>query len=234
MRLLDVAWLYLLVGLACAIAVLARSGSRTPRTVAHAAINVLLWPLWAPLTLSAQASAPPLRDRAAVALTDADPRVAEAVSRIAEALHEAVAATEGGALATVLPAAAATRILDEVARVAARHQAVRAMLNTAEHDPEHAAARVETLRARGDHPRALATARLHAENVARLVRLRDRDRHALEELAELAAALRTQVVLARFAGTAVDGASDIVGEVWARVEGLGEALDATTPIDAHA
>jgi hypothetical protein len=39
-------------------------------------------------------------------------------------------------------------------------------------------------------------------------------------------ALRTQLVLAKFAGAAPSDASDIVAEVWARVEVLGTTLDA--------
>jgi len=47
---------------------------------------------------------------------------------------------------------------------------------------------------------------------------------ALDELCELVQALRTQLVLARFAGSSVEGTGGIVSEVWARVEGLGAAL----------
>ena len=77
----------------------------------------------------------------------------------------------------------------------------------------------------GKSSRALATARLHLDNVRRLAGLRDRDARALEELAELVQALRTQLVLARFAGSSLEGASGIVSEVWARVESLDVAID---------
>jgi hypothetical protein len=229
MRWFDVAWLYLLIGVACAVAVLVREGSRTPGAMTHAAMNLVIWPLWAPLTLVPRSSLPTAHDADETSRSTADPRIADAVARIAAALHESIATARDDAFAAVLPATAATRILDEVGRVAARHTALTAMLRAPDHEPRRAVARVEALAARGDNPRALATARLHADNVERLARLRDHDLQALEELAELTAALRTQLVLARFAGTAVDGASDIVGEVWARVEGLGEALDATAP-----
>lgn len=227
MRWLDVAWLYGLVGVACALASLRRDGTRSPRAIANAALNVLVWPLWAPLTLGEHATPPTTLGASEATRAAMDPRVADAVARIHTALCEAVETARSSPLARVLPASAVERVLGEVARVAARHTALSSMLNAREHDPQFAAERVDALTARADNPRALATARLHAENVTRLARLRDRDLRALEELAELAAALRTQLVLARFAGTNVDGASDIVGEVWARVEGLGEALDAT-------
>ena len=78
---------------------------------------------------------------------------------------------------------------------------------------------------RDGNPRALASARLHLANVRRLAELRDRDRRALEELRELVMALRTQLVLARFAGSSTEGAGEIIGEMWARVESLGEVLE---------
>jgi hypothetical protein len=56
--------------------------------------------------------------------------------------------------------------------------------------------------------------------------LRDRDARALEELCALVEALRTQVTLARFSGSSAADIGGIVGEVWARVEGLGAAIEA--------
>ncbi len=233
MRLLDVAWLYLLVGLACGLAVVVRRGRRDAQTLATAALTALIWPLWAPFALDDPRLGASRGARGAGTSVLPDPRITDAAQRIDAALREAVESAREGALASVLPGAAAERILAEVARVAGRHAALASILRTPEHDPVRAEARVGELEARGDNPRAVATARLHAENVQRLARLRDRDLRALEELAELTAALRTQLLLARFAGTAVEGASDIVGEVWARVEGLGEALDATGTTDRH-
>jgi hypothetical protein len=55
--------------------------------------------------------------------------------------------------------------------------------------------------------------------------MRVADTRALEELADLLEALRTQLVLARYAGSPADSASAIVSEVWARLEGLGAVLD---------
>jgi hypothetical protein len=66
--------------------------------------------------------------------------------------------------------------------------------------------------------RSLAPARLHLDNVNRLETLRHRDEQTLLELRELTTALRTQLFLARYAGSSAADASDIVTEVWARVE----------------
>jgi len=65
--------------------------------------------------------------------------------------------------------------------------------------------------------------------VLRLAQLRDADRRTLEEMGDALEALRSQIVLAR---VAAPGSSDIVSELWARVEGLGAALDETR-MEAH-
>jgi hypothetical protein len=158
----------------------------------------------------------------------------EAAARIDAALREGVEACAGTSLQGLLPRDAASRIGAEVSRAAARHAELTAVLARKEFDIESAARRVAELEraaaapaepsADGHHSRTLMTARLHHENVKRLVALRDRDARALEELADLMQALRTQLVLARFAGSSVEGAGGIVSEVWARVEGLGAAM----------
>src|SRR5262249_7714456 len=107
---------------------------------------------------------------------------------------------------------------------AARPAGLSAVLGRQEFDLAVAERRVAELEATPDPGRPLITARLHYENVKRLAALRDRDARAIEELADLVQALRTQLVLARFAGSSVEGAGGIVSEVWARVEGLGAAM----------
>jgi hypothetical protein len=111
-------------------------------------------------------------------------------------------------------------------RAASRHAELDALLRRDGFDDVAAASRVAELEQARASSRALATARLHLDNVRRLRAMRDRDARALEELADLIQALRTQLVLARFAGSSVEGVGGIVSEVWARVEGLGAAIDA--------
>jgi hypothetical protein len=98
-------------------------------------------------------------------------------------------------------------------------------------DRAASARRLQDLESAGASDRALATARLQHDSLERLAQLRAADARALEELADLLEALRTQLVLARYAGSSADGASAIVSEVWARLEGLGAVLDpgAVTP-----
>src|SRR5262249_53912105 len=100
-------------------------------------------------------------------------------------------------------------------------------------DASAAASRVVELEKSGASLRAIATARLHLDNVRRLHAMRERDARALDELADLVQALRTQLVLARFAGSTVEGVGGIVSEVWARVEGLGAAMDAHDELEAR-
>ena len=234
MSLADLTLLYCVVGLACAVAIYRSSTESRPRAAAAAALAVPLWPLWAPIALTSgrTRSASPAWEAARARSPRSE--VSDAAARIDAALREGVDACAGTSLQELLPRDAASRISAEVSRAAARHAELTAVLARKEFALESAERRVAELEraaaalsgpgADGTHGRALMTARLHCENVRRLVALRDRDARALEELADLMQALRTQLVLARFAGSSVEGAGGIVSEVWARVEGLGAAM----------
>ena len=214
MSLADLASLYLLVGLACAVAIYRTSPEPRTRAVASAALAVPLWPLWAPIALTGRTG-----QRASAPQGDA-------AKRVIAALEEGVEACAGTPLEALLSREAASRIAAEVTRAASRHFELEELLLRDGFGVRDAEARVAEVERRGASPRALLPARLHLDNVRRLVSLRDRDARALEELADLVQALRTQLVLARFAGSPVAGASGIVSEVWTRVEGLGAAIEA--------
>jgi hypothetical protein len=231
MRAVDLGVLYAVVGVGCGVAVLRLRGATRPADLASAALAVVLWPLWAPFALVRPDGEVSGAGRGA-ARGAAPESVVAAVRRIAQALREGVDATRGTPLGALLPEAAAARILAEVERVAARHAELDALLRTAEFDVARALARVQALERQEAPARMLATARLHHDNVARLARLRDRDARALDELADLAGALRTQLVLAAYAGSTDAGASGIVSELCARVEGLSAAIDAAREDDA--
>ncbi|MBN2193220.1 MAG: hypothetical protein JW751_10430 [Polyangiaceae bacterium] len=212
MRLVDLLVLYAVIGAAAAAAIYVRAAPRDGRAVASAVLAVPLWPLWAPVALTARGASPHL----------ARTRIPH---QIEGALAEALVAVEGTPLSNLLSPAAVTGILSEVARVVNRSAELDALLRRPDLDPVAAERHVATLEAQGAPPRVLASARLHRENIQRLERLRDRDRRALAELTDLAGALRTQMVLARYAGSSAEGASGIVSELWARVEGLGAAIE---------
>lgn len=214
MSLRDLLGLYALVGIACAIAVFRRAPSRGVGAVFSALVTVPLWPLWAPFALG------PSRAR-----TASRPENDAIVARVEKALADAVTAVADTPMSEVFTQRTATRIAAEVAHVAGRLADLSDLEERNGFDRVASAKRVEELERSGASDRAVATARLQHDSLERLAELRAADARALEELADLLEALRTQLVLARYAGSPADGASAIVSEVWARLEGLGAVLD---------
>jgi hypothetical protein len=211
MNLADLAILYAAGGVVSAVLLQRRSRERGARAIGGAVLCLALWPLWLPVKLADDGRGSPARFPA-LGTTEA-------------ALLEGHAAVRGTPLEPLLPRDAVERILSELRRAAARGDELAALLGRTSFGLESARERVERLAHGGGSPRALASARLHLENVERLGALKRRDDLALEELAELVSALRTQLVLARYAGSSPEGAGDIVSEVWARVETLGTTMD---------
>jgi hypothetical protein len=158
------------------------------------ALATLLWPLWAPFVIDGATRA---RPRAAV--PDA----------LDQAIEAARAASREASMDAVFSEAMATRIAEDVARARDRIAALEAAL-------ADQGARAPELGA--------ATSALRARNAERLARLLADQRRELAELAELLEALRSQLVLARFAGSSEADVSGIVREVWSRVEGLGAVI----------
>jgi hypothetical protein len=218
MNLADLGVLYGLAGTLGGIIVYHRGSERGARALGTAALAVPLWPLWLPvLFASAQVHTAGARPRSAA--SNAEAALLEG--------HEAVRDTP---LEPLLPRAAVDRLLRELRRATERSAELDNLLAKKAFNREEAEERLARLAQRSASPRTLASARLHLENVARLQGLAARDRHALEELSELIAALRTQLVLARYSGSSPGEANDIVTEVWARVEVLGTSSDG--PFDA--
>jgi hypothetical protein len=213
MSLPELVVVYLVVGVACAILVLRKGAVDAPRA-ASAAASVVLWPLWAPFALGKPA-----------AREAADPRDHGAMSRIERALGEAIEAAAHTPMRQVFSRDVAARVLSEAATVATRIGELRAHVRRAGFDVAAAARRVQELQATGAPERTIATARLQHESMARLDELLADDVQALDDLAELLEALRAQLLLARYAGSSAEGAEAIVGEVWARLEGLGAVMD---------
>jgi hypothetical protein len=213
MTLGDLLVLYSVAGMASASVVYRGSAERGPRAVLNAALTVPLWPLWLPVALSAQRRPPPA----------APNRNGDATRAAIWEAHEAVA---GSALEPLLPREAALRMLAELERAGERHRELCGLLTDPGFSASAAEARIQQLTAQGASARNLAPARLHLENIRQLEGLRRRDEQTLLELTELAATLRTQLVLARYAGGPPTDAGDILSEVWARVEVLGTTLPA--------
>ncbi|MDD9965832.1 MAG: hypothetical protein OXR73_06375 [Myxococcales bacterium] len=208
MNLLNLIVLYLLMGLVCAVAIRRREPERGGLWAAVVAVP--LWPLWAPFVLAEE------RPKGAV--------VELPSARIEAALREGVQAADGTALDVMLNGAASERISRTVRRVAARLSEVRTLLARPEFDLLSARQRVEQTQAR-DGARALATARLQLANAERLHAMATRDEQALDELADLTEALRTQLLMIRLSGSSADAIGDIVSDLWTRLEALHETMD---------
>jgi len=218
MSLADLAILYAIVGVGCAAIVYRRTRGSRRRRAGSALLALPLWPLWAPLALVPD---PPRR-------TPATGRVA----RIEAELERAVAAAKGSAFAILFSEDSAERIRAELRALALRIGELDAVLAQPGFDLAAAERRVTHLEHEGS-PTAVRTAVLHRDNVARLEGLREKSARSLEELGELVGALRSQLVLARYAGSSPEGVGGIVSELWARVEGLGEVMDAHGAIEAE-
>ena len=214
MSLRDLLLLYGVVGLGCAVAVLRRSPAPGGRGLGSAVATFFVWPLWAPFALG---SPPPRRPA-----PGADGGV---VRRIERALAEAVDSVAGTPMSEVFPARAATRIGEQVKKVAAHLEELTGLTARSGFDARASADHLRELENQGASIRTLATARLQHDGLGRLQQLRAADAQALEELADLLEALRAQLLLARYSGSSADSAGAIVSEVWARLEGLGVAFD---------
>ncbi|MBW2462821.1 MAG: hypothetical protein JRH11_14310 [Deltaproteobacteria bacterium] len=215
MSLLDLLVLYGIAGVACGVAIYRRSGTGGRGALIAALIAIPLWPVWGPVVLTSPREDIRCRLRGGT----------DAARRIELALQEALEAAHGSPLAALLPAEAVSGIVSAVETSDARRAELDVLLDRPGFDLESARTRVASLTDEHVTPRAIATARLHLTNVEELHAMRERDERSLVDLADLVEALRTQLVLARFAGSSVEGVGDIVAEMWARVEGLGEAMD---------
>lgn len=222
MNLADLGVLYGLAGALGGAVVYRRGSERGPAALGRAALAVPLWPLWLPVLFASTPSDARGAPRASME--------SEAEAALLEG-HEAVRDTP---LEPLLPRAAVERLRRELRRATERSVELDGLLAKKEFNRGEAEARITRLEQSSASPRTLASARLHLQNVVRLQSLAARDRHALEELSGLIAALRTQLVLARYSGSSPGEAGDIVTEVYARVEALGTSSDGPFDTDSIA
>lgn len=187
---------YLAVGAALALAL---AVARRPLSPADAALVIGLWPMYAPLAL-ARATEPR--------------REAELLAALARA--------KASPLAGVLPDAESARILGGRLREAgARLGELDALLARPDFDPAAAERRATELAARGASS-AAATAQLRIRTLGQLRALRERYRSELDEVGELIAQLVTQAELVRLQPAIAHSSGELVRELVARVEGLGD------------
>ena len=174
-----------------------------------ALLVVCLWPLWAPLLVS---------------------------SRRAQGDHErellaALGRAQASPLAQVLPDAETARVLAAQLREASqRMDELDDVLKRPDFDPAVVAQRVNELAARGATA-AAATAKLRVRTLGQLRELRERYRSELDEVHELIAQLVTQAELVRLQPSIAHSSGELVRELVARVEGLGDLFAYQTAIE---
>jgi len=187
---------YIAIGGAIAALVLA---IKRRLSIGDAALIVGLWPLYAPLSF---------------ARADTHHREAELVAALARA--------KDSPLAGVLPDAGSARMLCSRLREAgARLAELDELLARPEFDLEGVERRAAELAARGAAA-AAATAQLRIRTLGQLRALRERYRSELDEVGELVAQLVTQAELVRLQPAIAHASGELVRELVARVEGLGE------------
>jgi hypothetical protein len=212
MRLIDLAGLYALVGVACAVVIVRRSGSLTRERALDATLSLVVWPLYVPALLSPM---PP--PRALVGLVD------PAIAREHALLLRAVASVTEPAVATLLPSAPQlARLATEMTTLDAK---VRELTEVLSHpDFDDARAKRLVAEAERDGGPALSHAKQVRGSIERLSRMRARAAHDRDELLSLCQRLRIELTVLRFAGSAPADVGDVVGEMLARLEGVGAAF----------
>jgi hypothetical protein len=189
---------YLAIGAVLALAI---AGIKRRMSFGDALWIVGLWPLYAPMSLVR-------------ADTGEGHRETELVAALARA--------KSSPLAGVLPDAESVRILGGRLREAgARLVDLDEVLARPDFDPQRVEQRADELSARGATA-AAATARLRVRTLGQLHALRERYRRELDEVGELIAQLVAQAELVRLQPAIAHTSGELVRELVARVEGLGE------------
>jgi hypothetical protein len=196
-----VTMVYLLAGVAAALAV---ALVRRRNGLADVVLSVLVWPLYAPLALAA----PPPRPAAE---SDREDTLLAALRRV-----------EGTPLASLLPERRAVKALSRSLREAeGRLAEIDAVLRRPEMVEETA---LDRLAASPEGPGRSSTL-LRVQGIRRLRATREQLARRLQEIHDLMDQLSAQAQMVRFLGAGESPPGDLVGELCARVEALGQLLD---------
>lgn len=207
MNLAHLGALYLLVGLGCAGALIARDGRAVQRL--DAALLVLVWPLYGPLLL--------LQHAPALATTTARPPSVGTPQPVDQL--DALAPLRADGLGVLLPDEATGRRLSASMREAARRiDEIDALLAQPQHAEADALSRQHELSQRGD-PDGAALIEHRLRMIRRLRDLRERLSRELAQLGELLSQLQLQAQVVRLSGRD-DDLRDLLDELLARQHGL--------------
>jgi hypothetical protein len=207
------------VGVICVVAVRRTSASSEGRDWGELAFAFAVWPLWLPLWLAARPTA--------TTETGGGERLG-AAHPTTSSLLAALARVQGSPLAPLLPEPASVRRLaTKLAEASARIEELDEVLARPTFDLPAALARNDELAHGGSaaSAEARASAALRVQNIERLRDLRTRFVAEVDEIDELLSQLVIQVEVVRFVGASEDGTRDLLRELLARVEGLGQMLD---------
>ena len=213
MRLIDLAVAYLVVGAGCAWGLRSR---RAALGLTDALLTLTLWPLYVPVLLG-----PPRRDAVAAGQSPS-PRIERERALLHAAIDAAEARMSPGVLTALLPTRAQLATLtDHLAHLDAKVNELDEVLSAEEFDLGRAERRL-----READGAAVESATAAVEGARRLAALRERAARERDELLGLCARLRMQVTVLRFTeGAPGDHLGELVGEILARIEGVGAALD---------
>jgi hypothetical protein len=214
MRLMDLALAYLVVGAGCAWALRARRLEPGPGLV-DALLTLTLWPLYAPMLGATRRSGAPAR-------RSASPRIERERALLHAAIDAAQARMATGALASLLPTREQLATLTgHLERLDAKVQELDEVLAAEEFDLPRVERRMREADAAG-----VGSATAALEGARRLAALRERAARERDDLLGLCARLRMQVTVLRFTdGAPGEHLGELVGEILARIEGVGAALD---------
>jgi len=215
-RLIDLAVAYLVVGAGCAWALRSRRHDATSRGLADALLTLTLWPLYVPVLLG-----PARTDRPSSARS-ASPRIERERALLHASIEAAQSRLGPGALTSLLPTGAQlAALMAHLEHLDAKVQELDEVLSGEEFDPARAERRL-----RESDRAGVGSAAAAVEGARRLAALRERAARERDELLGLCARLRMQVTVLRFTeGAPGENLGELVGEILARIEGVGEALE---------
>jgi len=211
--------LYAGVGVVCLVAARHQALAGGRRDWGELVFAFAVWPLWLPLWLGARPAAAPAAS-ATGQLQDAHPATSS--------LLAALARVHGSPLAPLLPdPESVRRLAAKLSEASTRIEELDEVLARPTFDLPAALARNDELAHQGSTASAdaRASAAIRVQNIERLRDLRARFVAEVEEIDELLSQLVIQVEVVRFVGAAEDGPRDLLHELLARVEGLGQMLD---------
>jgi hypothetical protein len=215
MRLAELALLYAVVGVACAVGLAARAPAGSRPGLVDALLCVGAWPLYVPVWVAGRASAPGPGAATAGELSGD-------IGREHGALVDSLRAVGDPLVASLLPTRdQLDRLVSHLYGLDARVAELDEVLAGEAFDAARAG---EALRSAERQGRGVEQARLALESIERLTRLRAKAAADRDDLLSLCQRLRMQVTVLRFAGADASEVRGLLAEIQGRVEGAGAAL----------